>query len=137
MNKLFSVFIISIICFAAACKKSTIEQPIYGVWVEKSLRLDTLDFDIQNRMDAAEPTFNFLSKPYSDTVLNPSYPVSHASMYNYALVGDTLQVRNFLSSSTWYQRYRISFSADGKTFNIGKFYNRRALSATIEFEKIR
>ncbi len=137
MKKLFTAFVVIIIYSTTACKKSKTEQLIFGVWVENSLRLDTLDFDIQNRIDATEPTVNFLSKPYNDTVLNPNFPVVHASMYNYSLTGDTLQLRSYFSSSTWFQHYHIAFSADRKMLSVAKFYNRRALPQIIEFEKIR
>ncbi len=136
MKKVSIVFAI-IICFTAACKKSKTELLIFGVWVEKSLRLDTLDFNIQNRVDATEPTVNFLSGPYIDTVLNPNFPVSHASLYSYKFLNDTLQLRSYLSSLGRFQSYPVTFYADGKTFSIGKFYNRRALPQIIEFEKIR
>lgn len=119
------------------CKKSKKNQLIFGVYVEKTLRIDTLDFDIQNRIDSDEPTVDFLSKPYNDTVQNPIFPVNHASMYHYNLIGDSLQLRSFFSSSTWFQHYKISFSADKQQFTVGKFYNRRALPANIEFVRIR
>ena len=124
---------------ASACKKSNSKQLVFGVWVEKSLRLDTLDFDIQNLIDATEPTVNFLSKPYTDTVLNPVFPVSHASLYNYLLNDNktNIQLRSHFRSSTGYDSYSILFSTNGTAFTIGKFYNRRSLPAVIEFEKIR
>ena len=136
MKKLSAILLI-IICLSSACKKSKTELLIFGIWVEKSLRLDTLDFNIQNLIDATEPTVNFLSNTYTDTVLNPNFPVSHASMYHYKLLNNTLQLRSLFSSSGRYQSYPISFSADGKMLSIGKFYNRRALPQIIEFEKIR
>lgn len=120
-----------------ACKKSetpTTTEYTGGVWVEKSLRLDTVDFTYG---DVIGPTVYLRSQPYMDTVLNPNYPVTHATMYSYILKCDSIRLRNFLSSSSFFQTYPISFAADKRTFIVAKFYNRRVLPAVILFEKIK
>ncbi|MES2776974.1 MAG: hypothetical protein V4722_22545 [Bacteroidota bacterium] len=138
MKKLITASL-TMVFLSLACKKSKPDHLIFGVWVEKTMRLDTLDFDIQNLIDATEPTVNFLTKPYMDTVLQPVFPVADASLYNYILNGDktSIQLRSHFRSTLTYDVYPISFSADGRTLNIGRFYRRRALPAIIEFEKIR
>lgn len=129
--------------FITACRKSKNEQGpgITGVWVESTLRLDTLDFDMQHLMDLSSgySLAGFQTNSYSDPVLNPNYPVNHSTHYDYYFnhSKDQLSMRSMLSSSTAFQTYNFSMSAGGQRFSIDKFYLRRSLPPTIEFVRIR
>lgn len=129
----------SIVC---ACKKSVNSKiPFEGVWVESSLRLDTLDFDYANRVDyGGEHTpLYFSTNTYFDTLLNPMFPVFHTAEYRYYFNKDksSIFMRNWLISSTRsYNEYRFRI-IDDKRFEIDKFYLRRSLPAIIEFVRIR
>lgn len=138
-------FIILMFAFAlmvGACKKSTNNKiPFEGVWVESSLRLDTLDFDYAKRLDyGGEHTpLYFSTNTYFDSVLNPVFPVFHTTEYSYYFNKDksSIFMRNWLiSSSTNYGEYKFKQIGD-KKFEIDKFYLRRSLPATIEFVRIR
>ncbi len=112
-----------------------------GVWVESSLRLDTLDFDYGNRVDWSGQgnVLSFKTNIYTDTVINPNFPVSHSALYQYFFTNNKtkLNLRNFYSSSTGYGEYTFTLSPDLKKFTVDKFYNRRALPVVIEFVRIR
>ncbi len=132
MKKLFQL-IVCLITLMACKKTKTTEPNLEGLWVEKSLRLDTLNFGYNNLFG---PAMNLLSAPYADTVLNPNFPVNHSGLYSYLIVGDSIKIRNFASSSSFLPTYKFAFIAGGNAFTVGKFYNRRALPAVIEFQKI-
>lgn len=124
-----------------ACKKSVNNKiPFEGVWVERSLRLDTLDFDYANHVDyGGEHTpLYFSTNTYVDSVLNPTFLVSHTAQYSYYFNKDKSRIylRTAFSSSSFYGEYKFKQTED-KKFEIDKFYLRRSLPATIEFVRIR
>ncbi|MES2776973.1 MAG: hypothetical protein V4722_22540 [Bacteroidota bacterium] len=127
---------VALICFTAlACKKSEPDPPtLLGSWVEKSIRLDTLDFFYT---DLFGPAMQWRSANYTDSVLNPNFPVNHSGLYSCLHLGDSVRLRNIASSSGISFTYHLSFLAGGNTFSIGKFYSRRPLAAIIEFERVR
>jgi hypothetical protein len=135
MKKLISMLLV--LACLQACTKKTSNQLIFGVYVEKSLKLDTLDFDVNNFADSKEPIVTLKSNKYWDTVLNPNYQVNHSGMLNYKLKADTIYMRYFISSSLYYKPIKYTLSSNKKLLTIGKFYNRRELANTLEFEKIR
>lgn len=134
---------LAIIFITASCKKSdkTPVDVLQGVWVETSLRQDTLDFTINQLIDNSSgyEIVNFNSAPYNDPVLNPNFPVNHSSMYNYYLDSGAaiINLRSFFSSSTAFQRYKFTMSSAGNRFTVEKFYGRRSLPSSIEFVRIR
>jgi hypothetical protein len=137
------IIVLALLLFAGySCKKEMQKSEIFsGVWVESSLRLDTLDFESANLIDYAgenDPVF-FQTNTYSDPVLNPSFPVNHSSLYDYYFNKgmDRIYLRSFLSSSSAHNSYRIQLSDDQKRFTAEKFYPRRALPDVIEFVRIR
>jgi hypothetical protein len=130
-----------IMLFFIACKKQKNSNTVSfeGIWVETSLRLDTFDF--RNGFGSIEqyPTAKFSTNIYIDTVLNPNYPVSHSTFYSYYFTDNmkSIQLRSMLSSSSYFGEFKFSLSGDKRKFTIDKFYNRRALPAIIEFERIK
>ena len=112
-----------------------------GVWVESSLRVDTLDFEYGNRVDLDGENFvvEFRTNTYTDTLLNPNFPVNHYDTYEYYFTDNKTKInfRNFNSPSSYFGAFTFTLSADLKKFTTDKFYNRRALPAVIEFVRIR
>ncbi len=136
------LFLILSFCFFVSCQKQkTAPKSFPGVWVETTLRLDTLDFEYGNLIDwgGIGLVLNFRTNTYQDTVLNSNFPVSHSGSYVYYFTNDnkTINLRNFISSSTNFGALSFTLSFDLKKFTIDKFYNRRALPAVIEFVRIK
>lgn len=135
-------FIFSLLLVASCLKKSTpIPTTLSGVWVETTLRLDTLDFEVNTLIDNSSgyAVANFNTNSYSDTILNPNYPVNHSSIYNYYLnaTNSKIFMRSMLSSFGGFSQYNLNMQGNQQRFSIDKFYTRRALPATIEFLRIR
>ena len=109
---LFAVLIIS-------CRKENAEGSFQGIWVEKTLRLDTLEF-------------------------NPLISSSHQSVYlrsqqsyigySYQIKTDSILLKSF-GSSGGFNSYYFNFN-NSKIFTISNFFQSPALSAMIQFEKI-
>lgn len=137
----YITFLFTILVFVACKKQKDNDTAFAGVWVETSLRLDTLDFDFGNRIDwgGQYAVADFSTNIYIDTVLNRNFPVSHSTVYSYYFTNGmrNIQMRSMLSSSTYFGEFKFSFSSDKRRFTIDKFYNRRALPAVIEFERIK
>jgi hypothetical protein len=137
----YIAFLLTILFFIACKKQKNGNMAFAGVWVEASLRLDTFDFEFGNRFGSYDqhPTAKFSTNIYIDTVLNPSNPVSHSTTYNYYFTNDMkrIQMRNFLSSSSYFGEFNFSLSGDKRKFAIDKFYSRRSLPAVVEFERIK
>lgn len=120
-----------------SCKKNLSKVLPQGVWVEKSLKFDTLIFDNKFELrDEGKFSFTQKSKPYMDATQNPTYPINHSGFYSYYFEGEYINLRSFLSSSTRYNKYDFNISTDGKSFSIGRFYSRNQLPAILEFEKV-
>lgn len=134
--------LLSLLLLAACNKQKDADTPISGVWVETSLSLDTLDFDYNHLIDYGgtyDGITSFRTNTYTDSVLNPVFPVNHSTLYEYYFEGNKniLRFSNLLSSDISFIPYRFRLSADGTTFTIEKFYQRRQLPSTITFRKIR
>jgi hypothetical protein len=112
-----------------------------GVWVETILRKDTLDFEADKLIDrgSGNAMVVFNSNTYTDTVLNPNYPINHSTLYNYYFSVGTnkIYMKDILSSNSNFPVYNFTLAANKLRFTIDKFYMRRALPAIIEFEKIK
>ncbi len=109
---LFAVLIIS-------CRKENAESSFQGIWVEKTLRLDTLEFN------------PLISSSFQSIYLRSQQ--SHIG-YNYQIKSDSIFLKTFGSSGGFNSYY---FNIDNsKKITISNFYQRPALPATIQFEKI-
>jgi hypothetical protein len=131
----FFLFAISIM----ACKKNaTHVPPLQGLWIEKSLRLDSMDFsNTFPSTDENKFSFDLKSRPYIDVSQNPNYPINHSAGYRYYLEGQYIFLNSFYSSSTYYSKYDFQLSDDKRSFTIKRFYSRNSLPAFIEFERIK
>jgi hypothetical protein len=132
-------FILLLIC--SCTKKSTTPKAFKGVWVETTLRLDTLDFEVNNLVDngSGYAIADFKTNTYIDTVLNPNYPVNHSSGYHYYFAADDnkIYLRSLFSSFNGFYEFAFSLLPNQQRFTINKFYLRRALPAVIEFVRIK
>jgi len=109
---LFAVLVIS-------CKKESTEGSFQGIWVEKTLRLDTLEFN-----------------PLVSSSFQSIYLRSQQSYigYTYQVKTDSILLKSF-GSSGGFNPYYFNFN-NSKNFTISNFFQRPALPATIQFEKI-
>ena len=101
-----------------ACNKDKSESSLHGAWVEKTMRLDTMDF-----------SNSFLFSDYK------TFYLSYWGPYRYTLDGDTIRLNNMNSSYSGLFPYSFKINST-VNFTIGKFYNRPGLPATLEFVKI-
>lgn len=144
-----SLLLFTLLALAIACKKDGKEANFFadskssrGIWVEKSLRLDTLDFDSGPKLEAIYANSSsvvFKSKAYIDTAVNPDYLINHSAIYSYYFADtsvNTIYMRSMLSSSSFYTKYSFVVSADRKSFTIQRFYGRNTLPGLIEFERV-
>ena len=131
--KLFTTILF--IGLIASCSKDTNPpSPVQGVWIEKTLRLDTLDFDKLSSSTDYFTTY-FGSKSFIDTSLNP---IINTTFFYYYLKTDSIYLRNFFSSSLSFQPYKFQISSDQKSLLITKFYTRTGLTLSIlEFDRIK
>jgi hypothetical protein len=131
---------VSIMVLICSCSKDS--EPVFsfqGVWVEKTLRLDTFDFEKGKIMTSSGPntTFYFCTKPFTDPSLNPNYPITNSGFYGYYVNGDSIFLRSHFSSSLTYKSYLFQLNSSNQSFQIGKFYTRTGLtSSMLDFEKI-
>jgi|GEM_PF-5863897 hypothetical protein len=140
MKKLISLFFLVSV---TACTRDSVQllnpQSISGVWIESSLRLDTLDFDSFPKDSNAQHEHVLLrSKPFTDASLNPTYPVNPSAIYNYYFKADSVYLYNLYSSLYKFNPYKIQVSSDVRFFDIEKFYTRTGLNKTVlRFERFK
>lgn len=129
----------SIVFLLYACAKETAApSKLSGIWVEQSLRFDTLDFDNKVFLSTNSDTIGtvqFRCKPFTDVAINPNFPINNSTFYNYYLKADSLFLRNFLSSYSGFYRYSFTMNSE-QSFSVARFYNRNMLPATITFKRI-
>jgi hypothetical protein len=139
--RLISFLLICVLFFSCNKNKDEVRPTFSGVWVETTLRKDTLDFDADKLIDKGSvyTMVVFNSNTYTDTVLNPSYPVNHSTLYNYYFSDGTnkIYMKDILSSNSNFPVYNFTLAANKFRFIIDKFYMRRSLPAIIEFERIK
>lgn len=132
-------YFVLLISLLACCNKHTtsaINQKPQGVWIEKTLRLDTLDFD-KPKSIFGDSTVFFNAKIYWDYSISTTYPVINSAIYNYYISGDSIYLYNY-SSSCWkcYAKYRFKMNSQ-TNFQVTKFYKRNSLPDILEFERIK
>lgn len=140
MKKILPVLVFVSFMYNSCTKdKQANAKYMNGVWIESSLRLDTLDFDKQSLMgfENDPSVVSFRSRPYKDITINPDYPVNHSGIYNYYLEGNKIFMRNLISSSTYYQQYYFAMASNQQSFTVLRFYGRKELADTIRFDRLR
>jgi hypothetical protein len=109
-----------------ACKKSgTSSDTLQGVWIEKTQRLDTINFDNLAFSTSNPPTFDLRSQP-----------AGYSSLYNYSFKTDSILLRSFFSSYSGFYVYYFK-QTNSSLFSISNFYHKPSLPATLQFERIR
>ncbi|MBN8836425.1 MAG: hypothetical protein J0I09_04165 [Sphingobacteriia bacterium] len=144
MRKLIS-FVCALLFFASiiSCTRNTVYIPgngmPAGVWVENSLRLDTLDFDSFPKDTAAlYPKVIFKSRPFIDLTINPTYPVNSSTIYSYYYKNDSVYLYSTLSSYFAFKPYHFQLNGSNSSFRVEKFYTRTGLNQSfLTFEKIK
>ena len=95
-----------------------------GVWVETSLRLDTLDFDSWTSLISSSsiPNIHFRSQPFNDPAL-ASYTINLSNILSYHYKSsDTLSLRYYTSSSLMFNDNYFE-RINNNTFKIKDFIN--------------
>jgi hypothetical protein len=136
----FTLTLLPLVYFALviSCKKSTTDSGniLNGVWVEKTLRLDTIDFTINNLVDATTPSFEFKSNPFIDSSISTIHPIYNGTIYYYKLEPNAIELLPMTSSSLVYRTVGFTIANNKNEFTIGKFYIRSSLPDTIGFIKL-
>lgn len=121
-----SLLCLSLILFFAACKKSgTSSSTLQGIWIEKTQRLDTIDFDNLVFSTSTSPVFYLRSQPNG-----------YNSLYNYSFKTDSILLRSFYSSYSGFYAYYFEQN-NSSLFTISNFYHKPSLPAILQFERIR
>lgn len=128
------LFIICVICLISCKKQNANEIRIIGVFVEESLRLDTMDFDVNARIDGLGYYFDFLSAPFVDSL----YPflIMNASFYECIIGSSTIQLKSAVQSTNMFQSIPFNLAEDKKSFTINKFYIRSRLPNSLKFVRL-
>jgi hypothetical protein len=135
-----------LLCFLAlccACKKDAVPFTsvfgLKGMWVEKSLRLDTVDLkNIPSGTDFnGRPYLRLGSAAYNDPTASLFYRQHHSNFFSYYLEEDAINLLSGFSSSLIYTKFEFAWGPDRKSFTIKRFYNRKELPDTIVFERIK
>jgi hypothetical protein len=105
-----------------SCKKDKSEDVLQGdVWVEKTLRLDTIEFN--NPLSSSFNSMYFASAQYRNA-------------YTYQVKTDSILLKSFTSSSMLFNAYYFSQNSSTQ-FTISNFFQRTSLPAIVQFEKIK
>ncbi len=118
-------FLLSALFVFLACEKDdAIPSEPHGVWVEKSMRRDTIIFN--------SPKFDFGDYWFDlrrDEMLS-------TGPYEYRIEADSISINWMLSSCMCWKNYYFRM-ANSNEFTIGKFYDSEKLnSSLLSFEKL-
>lgn len=125
--------VLCLVAVASCSKKNENTEVLSGVWVESSLRHDTIRFDAENWSDN-ERIFDFRSKPFVESV-GSSDTVRLSNMYRFKLTTDSVSMIYLYSSSMLYHNFAFTMKTPTQ-FTIGRFYNRKSLPVQLEFVRI-
>ena len=122
MKKLI-IFLFIILIISCGKNKSsdalTNPENLTGLWVEKTLRLDTMEFN------------SFLASSTQSIYFRSQ---QNFKGYHYQIKADSILLLSF-GSSTGFVPYYFNFN-NPKQFIISNFFQRPGLPATIQFQKI-
>ncbi len=133
--KYYLFFLIGII-FWSCKKKKVINGYPNGIYVEETLRLDTMDFTINTFIDATSLWFNF-KQPINLTL--PPYPTlgNNNGLYEFQIKNNnTIDLRSMLSSNSNFQNYYFNWQNNNSFFEMDKFYIRPNLPNKLKFIKL-
>ncbi|MBC7875492.1 MAG: hypothetical protein H7Y01_15935 [Ferruginibacter sp.] len=119
MRKL-AIFLLTVLLIS--CKKDESEDFSHGdVWVEKTLRLDTIEFN------------SLLASSFNSMYFRS---LQYMNGYNYQVKTDSILLRSFASSSLVFNPYYFNHNSSNQ-FTISNFFQRASLPAIVQFEKIK
>ena len=124
--------LLSLLCLVvfviSACTKDKASSPGYGVYIEKSLRLDTINFNLYKDPATGEYA------PMFDLRSNGRFPL----LYSYEFKDDSICVINLLSSAYHGNIFQyFQWSVNKRSFKTKKFFGRDALPDIVEFVKLK
>ena len=133
-----------LLCLVASltfsCKKDKAASPDFkGIWVETSLRLDTIDvINVPSGEDwNGNHYFTLRSGAYAAPALSNFYLQPHSLPFAYYFGNDSIRIHNAFSATLNYPSYNFKWGTDYKTFTVGRFYLRNVLPASLVFERIK
>ncbi len=133
------IFIFSVCGFLFSCKKENIDPNFrfpQGIYVEETLRFDTIDFTLNNLIDYTTPQFELTAKPFTESGTNPTQLIYISSNFEFNLEINKINLRSYLSSNSNFQPYFFSWNKADTFFTIDKFYHRNALPQRLRFVRI-
>ncbi|MBO9561327.1 MAG: hypothetical protein J7621_01080 [Niastella sp.] len=100
-------------------------------WIEKTQRLDTIDFDppYPGTVDGNKV---FYLRSAMETMPGATQ-LMFSSIYAYSFEGAYINLRGMHSSSLSYNKYEFKWTAGHRSFIVNNFYNRQSLPAKLEF----
>ncbi|MBE0653779.1 MAG: hypothetical protein IH594_08270 [Bacteroidales bacterium] len=113
------IFFLFVILFLSCEKNDDQLSELKGVWIEKSLRNDTIIFN--------SPEYNFGGNWFE---LRRGVMLS-TGPYEYKLIEDSITVHWMLSSCTCWRTYYFKLNSFKNELGIGKFYDSEELEAEI------
>lgn len=116
--KILAVFLLGLLFFT--CKKDAAENSFSGIWVEKSMRQDTVEFNPIYASSTQSVYYRAQSSPTG---------------YFYQVKTDSILLKGFGSSGP-FNPYYFNFNGT-KEFTISNFFMRPGLPAIVRFEKIK
>ena len=124
---------ILLICLSfLSCTKTTINPgPAKGLWVETSLRQDTLSFI------EFDPGNTFILNRGKEIRNGYLLPKTGSGPYDYVVKNDSIGLRVEWSNSFNYQTYYFKFDPQHNLINIGNFYDdSKSKLAILSFTKL-
>lgn len=114
------IIFISIVLLLFSCNKEdneAISRSLHGVWVHTDTKTDTMDFN--TRMFTSEKTFELRrGKEIRD---GKELPKTGSGFYLYEIKGDSIYLRNLLSSYGGALPFYFKIDEDGRSFDIESF----------------
>jgi hypothetical protein len=123
MKKSIYLLILAIFFFSSCEKENNSDQQLDGMWVETSLRKDTIIFK------SSDPLWGGNWFELKRDVMLSTGP------YEYTLSADSISLHWMLSSASLWQTYY--FQIDRDEFLIGKFYDSELDLELLRFKKIK
>lgn len=123
-----AALIIILFLLLSCTKNTTSVSTLSGIWVEQTLRLDTLDFELGDKFGTVNGNKTFFLNSSSSTNTN---------VYSYYFKLDTIRLSSVVSSFAFFGSYKFKMRTNNRFFDVERFYNRNSLPTTITFEKIK
>lgn len=135
-------YLLLLMFIIGSCKKSpvlTLEH-FKGAWVEKTLRLDTMNFNKGSfpwsSYESNKGMVYLQSRPYDPIIMD--FRNSPSDMYSYRFEGQYIYLVSMVSSfwSPTHGQTYFNLHPDKNSFTIKKFYIRNNLPDTLVFERL-